>query len=1308
VIEVNLCQDLPDLRIVSENQKSIVLEFLPKINEEQIIGNDNLTYTRFTFLYSQLAFDSAGRANFFRSQVLLLPSLKNSLTILASDYKIKEQMRLIPKPIYQKLDDFGIREIFDGSKSVQHFDEIYPSELVKIAQIGKTSYGYTGTVTFHPIQSIGKGKVKILSRIVVRIDFQESFPSSEIRASNLIYGKIPSNRYENRRFKKISGNNDSPLANGNWYKIDVQENGIYKIDYEYLQKVNISIPDIDAIRIFGNGGYEIPENTSIAHPNTLLEIPRYIVRKKSDGTPSNEDYLVFYGRGTRGWQYRGNQLFQHYIHPYSEKNLYFFTYDQGNGISMDSVSVAPNTSPLFQPSFFQEKIFIEQERHSLIESGQGWVGKLFTGSDLSESYYNSLPGLVSSSQLSYKFKFYRRSTSRDTLTIFENGSIIHGPFVMPQTNPGDAETTPYAQSLTSQVVKTLGPNSTSSIVKIQIGTYNQDAKTWLDWMELYYQRTFTALNNALIFTTPDLNGSVRYQVSDFNSSKILLFDVTDHRNVKRLNQANIDVNYSCTFQINQTNGSLREIAVIGESGFKTPKEPIKVTNSNIRGTNVSVDYIIISPREFLEEANRLKTHKESYDSLKTLVVDIQQLYNEFSGGVPDPLAIRVFLRFTQESWQDPKPKYVLLFGAGHFDFKNISTLQPNWIPPYETKESITPILSYPSDDKYVNLGTPFSQYALAIGRIPARNVKEAAIVVDKIISYETISPVDPWRNRITYVADDGKTSQSDDGTTYTDDSDGLAESYTPKSFEKNKIYIVAYPTINSAAGRRKPEANRAIINAMNQGTILVNFVGHGNERVWTHEAVFTREDNLLQLNNKNKLFFLIAATCSFGHYDDPKEASAAELLVTMEQGGAIANVSAARLVYGDRNISLNQWMFYYLFRTSNSGVSMRLGDAWQLTKSHMLDENSQKFHFFGDPTVEILFPRNVAFIDSVNSKSASDTVRVQSLDRVRVIGSIKTTQGLPMQSFTGRATIQLFDSRKEISIMDGVGLFQFHTSGSLLYQGEISVTSGQYSAIIPVPKDVSFGKSARISIYAYRNEDDGIGYSEKIIFDGVNNTGIVDTIGPRIKIFLNDSSFQSGGVVPSNPLLIVRLEDESGINTSTVGVGHQLSAILRYPEQTFNLSNHYHSDLDKYTSGEVRYQLNDLSDGRYSLNVKAWDIQNNSADIDTYFEVHTANDFSLLHVVNYPNPFSQSTTFTCQRNNTEPIQIEIKIYSIAGRLIQTLQSYNNTDSFIKILWDGRDRDGDQIANGVYFYKLIARDQSGSRTNEIIGKCTMMH
>ncbi|MGD0590360.1 MAG: type IX secretion system sortase PorU [Bacteroidota bacterium] len=1313
-----IAQPMTDIRIVSEDQHSVVLEFTPHIQAERVSGKQGTIFTRFRFFESQIAYDLTGRTDFIRAVLLLLPSPQYSLQVLASEYQIRDTVKLLPKPTRKALKSFGVSESYDDTSFARTALAPGQNVLAELIHVGQTSIGCVGTLLLHPVQAIDKEKVKIYSRIVVRLNFTNAFPAG-LSSSCLLRGELPQ-KAQLAKMAKVSSrqsvNEDSPLAQGEWYRIEVSDTstGMYKLDYNYFRSLNISISDINSIRIYGNGGLAIPDDNTSPRPNTLLEIPRLVVDQNNNGIFDPEDYVIFYGRGVRGWHYNGGNTFQHYINPYTEKNYYFFTITQGHGKQMDTLSASAISPSALQPTNFQEKLFVEEEKHNLQNSGRLWVGKLFTDIDNSDTYNNSLPGLVATSPVTYQFKFLHRSATLDYADIFESGQHL-GSIAMSSTPMGPYDYS-YATEHLFSATQTGGISNSTSSVKIQVTSNNTDADTWLDWMEIYYHRRFEAVNDVLIFTTPDLEGLVQYDISNF-SSDIRAFDVTDHSNVKELKYYSADSTV-CTIQLQQTGGSVREIAVVGTTGFKIPATTTKIENTiNLHNVQSQYDFIIISPTEFLSAANLLKAHRESHDSLRTLVVDINQIYSEFSGGIPDILAIREFLRYTQANWQSPFPKYVLLFGWGYFDYKNISSNQRNWIPPYETEESLDKTnSSYATDDEFILLDSLKSVYSAAIGRLPARSVQEASVLVNKIISYETTAPVDQWRNSFTFVADDGITSDPndpDDGTMFTDPTEALAESNAAKSYEKKKIYIVEYPTVNSALGRRKPNANTAIVDAINQGTLYTNFIGHGNDKQWTHEDIFDRDSDLPKLSNQNNLTFVVAASCEFSLYDDPSILSTGEQLVTMEQGGAIGTFGAARKVYNTPNVALNTSFFSYLLTKDSTGRNPRLGDAVQLAKSDNSDAmNTQKFHLFGDPTLRLLIPKNVASVDSVNGRSTSSMVAIKSLGHVPIQGAMRLKNGTPITSFQGKGTLQVFDSQREVHIVEGIGDFRFKENGGLLFRGGVSINNGQFEMTIPIPKDVTFGNQSRISMYAWNDETDGAGYTENVMINGIDSTAAIDTVGPQISIYLNDLNFRTGDVVKSNPVLIVRLHDESGINTSTAGVGHQLSATISNPERTFDLSNYYQSDIDTYKSGEVSHLLGDLiggdlSEGKYTLSIKAWDVQNNSSEAETNFEVSIADDLTMLNVVNYPNPFSNSTTFTFQRNGIDPIDVEIRIFSIAGRLIGKMAVQNITDRSVRIPWDGRDNDGDRLANGVYLYKLIARSQNGQHTNETIGKLAVV-
>jgi hypothetical protein len=1101
-------------------------------------------------------------------------------------------------------------------------------------------------------------------------------------------------------------------AGQEWYRMEIAETGLYRIDRTMLRSAGIAselLGDIKRLRLFGLPGTPIPESLLEPRPAGLQEIPRLIQDSNGNGVLDDGDAVIFYGRSVRDWRYEPTtRTFHHTINPYTEKNVVLVTFDpMAFGRDMDSVMSSPG--PGVPVTDAVGRIAVDQDRINFVSSGRRWVGEPFDQNDPTSVFINSLPGLVPSTTVNYRAVFFSRSGTVDTFRVAVNDVPVLGPVLMYTSDISSIDQiSNYAYESPVQSFSYAGPlPDQRSVLKFTFGARNSSAKGWLDWFEIFYRRSLHAVGDRLLFPGPDTTALLEYTVRDLSSRSTVVFDVTDHANVRRVAGVEFDLADAsvCRFRLPQTAGSVRELAVVGPNGFLTPPAPVKIAAPSLRGFSGQARFLIIAPKEFMEEAERLRAHREQRDSLRTLVVDIADIYHEFGGGMPDPMAVRDFLAFARSNYAGPV-RYVLFFGSGHFDYRNLSTSVRNWVPPYETAESNTQIMSYASDDYFARLDFGSARISLAIGRLPGRNVTEMRSLVDKIIRYETGSPLDPWRNRITFIADDGQTSTTFEGSLHTGQTEALARSYTPTSFEQRKVYLVEYPTVNTASGRRKPAANDAIIEAYNRGTLIMNFTGHGNPRLWTHEAVFTREGSLPRLTNRDRLTFLVAATCNFAQWDNPAEQSAGEMLLTMPDGGAIGVVTATRSVYSFDNFELNAEFYRQLFLRDATGAPLRVGDAFFAMKQIRTDPNDQKYHLLADPTLRLLQPVGQARIDSVNGVSTTSVSVVPSLGRIVVKGSVRDGLGGLRPDFSGRGILELFDAKRSVTVAEWGG-YSFEVQGSVLYRGEVSVASGQFAAQIPVPKDVSFGARARLALYATSGVVDAAGVTEQVTIFGTDTLAAVDTTGPSVEVFVGTTAFRSGDVVPPDPELIVVLSDVNGINTSTVGIGHRLEAELVEAQRTVDLGEYYRGDLDTYQSGRSVVRLSGLEEGRHTVRVRAWDTHNNSSSTEAAFEVRAGSGVDLFHPANFPNPMRDRTVFVFQRTSTDPVSVRVRIFTIAGRLIQELTAEGVTDVSVGIPWDGRDRDGASIANGVYVYKIIVNSMDRSESREFIGKLAVV-
>lgn len=1302
-----------DLRVVSESSTSLVVEFTPHYAHRSVQGADGRKYTKFEFIGSATEASEPGSPEVaYRPVLIHLPSKEVSVTILEQVFDDIAEANSAATPSRKALGAFGLSPIYGPLTAKFASAGRTPDQTAVMTGIGEARGFLLGTLRLYPIQYLPReNSVRLVKRMVVRLDFAR--PGAGLAASAFLMGQSPLGAAQSADVSAAKTAGDSPLATGEWYRMELKESGIYKIDADFLSKAGISlsaIGNINSIRIFGNGGEELPENPLAARPNGIEEITRHILDRNGNGSFDTDDVVLFFGKSPRGWKYRpSDRMWYHYINHYTETSVYFLTFG-GAGRGRDMSALPSSAIPGgYTPADFTSKLFVENELENLAKSGRQWLGELFDMSRTVNTYTNALPGFVATRPTTYTFAFCSRSSSIDTFRVQENGQAIGPPILMYDIDVSSIVDVKYYQAPPVTIERTGALPGDRSVLRISFGTRNNAAQGWLDWFEILFPRRFEADNDVLLFTSPDTTAVVNYTLSKFSSRDVSVFDISSHNNVRQVTNLAFDAADASIvrFQAAQTAGSVTEFIAVGAKGYKTATSVKRITNSNLHGGTNGAELVILTPAEFKTEAERFKAHKDRNDQLKSVVVSVDQVYNEFSSGMLDPTAIRDFLMYTQTAWT-PKPRYVLLLGAGSYDYKKIKfSNAENWIPPYETLESNVQILTLATDDYFVTFDPGTQRIGMAIGRLPVRSLSAAKDVVDKIIAYETTAPYDSWRNRITFVADDGLTSTGDDGTIHTDQSERLAQLYTPDSYMKDKIFIVQYPTVSSATGRRKPTANEAIDRAINRGTVVLNYTGHGNTQQWAHEKIFSEDQDFGLLKNQGKPFFLVAATCDFARYDDnPDEVSAGEELLLMSDRGAIAVVTAARVVYSDQNALLNWTLYQNLLKADAQGKPVRLGDAMWQTKQVLNSTNDMKHHLLGDPTMRLAVPRGTLSVDSLNGRSASSLVTVNALSKVQVKGNLRGQSGAPVTSMQGRALLEVFDSKKKVLVPEW-GEYTFEVNGSLIYRGEISIRNGAVQGVFPIPKDVSYGDSrSRVSLYGWSDSTDAVGYTENLSIAGAVSGGI-DTTGPSIMVYLEDRSFHAGDVVGPSPTLVVELTDSSGINTSTAGIGHKLEAVLDNSPTAIDLTEYYRGNLDTYQSGQVRFPFLNLAEGRHTLSVKAWDVYNNSAQAETIFEVRAASVVGIFNVVNVPNPFARSTTFTFQRSSTDPVDVEIKIYTVAGRLIQILEAVALTDRVGRILWDGRDRDGNEIANGVYLYRIIVRSLDRSTTNEALGRIAVL-
>ncbi|MCU7492050.1 MAG: type IX secretion system sortase PorU, partial [Ignavibacteria bacterium] len=915
------------------------------------------------------------------------------------------------------------------------------------------------------------------------------------------------------------------------------------------------------------------------------------------------------------------------------------------------------------------------------------------------------------STIAYKFNFVNRSEYSAVISLYENSTSVLSAYISgvgvgllddPQANYA------ISQVYNANYRSTL-PDDRSMLKFTYKPNPGSQSTGYLNYFEISYDKQLKAFSDALMFYSTDTTGVDEFRLSGFGSSDIQVFDITDNANLKQVSGASISGG-DCSFRAQSQKGRLSKYMAVTPAAYLTPGKLSEMSNSNVHATP-EAKFIIITNKAFLDEANRLKTFKETGAKFKisTSVVDVDQIFNEYSNGMKDVSAIRNFVRYAYDNWS-VKPEYVLLLGDGDYDYKDIEKYGQNFIIPYESYESFNYINSYVSDDYYVTVSGNDDILDLAIGRINARTAEDAKAAVDKIISYETQPDLGLWRNLITMVADDAQTSEGPESAEHAVQSETVSNYYIPTTFDQNKIYEEFYPTVATGTGKRKPAVNQAIIKAVNDGTLILNWIGHGNPEVWSHEYIFEKNVTIPQLVN-DKLFFLVAATCDFGRYDEPGTQSSTELMLLKPDGGSIGTFTAARTVYSGDNFNLAKEFYSNLFKTDSTGYFQPIGKSYYATKMVRNDINDLKFHLFGDPTIRLVAPMKAAGIDSVNhSASTTANIQVKALSKASIEGSVKRPDGSIDNSFNGEGIVSVYDSQKLVKMKEysnSPATFQ----GGLLFRGMVSVENGKFSTDFQVPKDISYeNKNGKVVAYLYNsNKDNVVGYTNNIIVGGTDSSAVNDGKGPEISITFDDAKNTSSYLVSPTFTMDVNLKDGSGLNTTGTGIGHKITGILNENEASpIDLSGYFVGDLNAGgKSGTIKYKFNGLESGDYKVQVRAWDIFNNSSESEEHFTVVGGSDMAIRDVLNYPNPFSSSTTFTFQRNTSDPVDVKIKVYTVAGRMIKEIEGMSITDKFVRIDWDGRDNDGNLLSNGVYLYKVIIKGAQEAGRQEVLGKLAVI-
>ena len=1109
------------------------------------------------------------------------------------------------------------------------------------------------------------------------------------------------------RLNKQADNVQGLEALTNVFALRIQEEGFYRISRDQLRGAGVPT-DAGAARtlkIFGRGGMELPEAVDSARVNTLREQP-IVVRTEADGSIRE---VLFYASGLTGWSNTTKGI-RHYINHFSTRANYYLSYGGADGFRAQ-VRPASGAEPDVRPTSTTGRVFQEEELVHPYNSGSGrrWYGRSVENKG-SITVTTMLPGFVQTGDVFYRYVVGHRGNSAGYFTISENATAVGQKAIDAVPDYMDAFTVSGDGTVPAA---RLGADG-RSVLKFAYNSSDNGSTGIIDWFEIHYPRSLNAHDGSYEFWSTSSDGVQEYSINGF-SGEVFGVDATDRSRPVWIENTSVTGGMFVVRELQATSSPRRYML----SSVLRSTDISRVSFPNLRLNPRGADVIIITHPALRESAEAFAAYRSGKGRLSTSVVTTDEIFAEFSYGMLDPTAIRDFLAMAYASWQ-PRLRYAVLWGDGHFDYKNISSSAPNYVIPYESFDPDNEaygLTTYTTDDFYARIIRNDSQVDLAIGRVPISSNAQGRTYIEKLRRYEDESSADDWRTRITLIADDSQAAEKTDGVLHLNQSEDLANRYVPREFQAKKIYLVEYPTESVARGRRKPAVTQEMLSTINTtGSVLLNWIGHGNPRVWAHEEIFRRETTPNDMLNANKAFFLTAATCDFARYDMTETQSGAEELLLKSEGGAIGVFSAARVVYSTANAALNEEFYTHLFEREEDGQFPSVGTAMFRVKQRFNSNNDEKFHLLGDPTLQLLVPNNRIRFTSINGSdilSDSSRVTVPALGTVVVEGDIiGAGDSAVITDFNGNITVSLLDARRTITIQDNdinKTMATFTKPGPALYRGSFVVENGRFTATFVVPKDISFSASPA-GLYGYAassTKQYAMGVTDRIVVDGVTSIGDPETDGPAMQVFMDSRKFLPGGLVRMNPVLIVDLEDATGINTTGIGIGHDITATFDDDVEPVILTPTFTTSLSNSKAGTAQKQIFGLGPGLHTVKVRAWDVLNNVSETTTTFRIEEQQEgIRAEGLFNFPNPFSSRTTIRYTHASQRPFTATLMIFDLTGRMLVERQMQVSDMQTADVVWDGNDDRGDMAMSGIYQVVVRLQDHTGA-TSYVNGKLTLI-
>jgi len=1060
---------------------------------------------------------------------------------------------------------------------------------------------------------------------------------------------------------------EQTLAQSDFFSFKIHSHGVYQITSAQAEKLGIS--NLSEIGLFGYPGM-LPQKLDSAQLG-LQEIPGL----ELGGS------LYFFLSGPNTFSFSENGL--SYNHHSFTDSLSFLIGKKENPKRIEEISGNPDTADPTQ-IWYSFSTF-KEEKNNILNSGRNWFSDpIRQGQSL-----NINPGMKS-----------------ETVSPW----ILHGK-LMAQSFSGSTMRVLSGNELLEEVSFSSIPNSTYGIKGREefFDLELNPADNSLPQVRFTYQGTGSESSGYLdyfVIGVPFSNANFTEGILESQSAQILAlraeyyaWEISDFYNPK-------------AYSSRSGSSAIGKKWVIFSPENTSKINEFKPVAMDLRTIEVSPELLIITSPLLLSSATKLQNHKQSR-GVKTAVATTDQIYQAFGYGNPDITAIRNFIAFTYHSGESLKN--VLILGKGTFDSKSKLGGRPNLVPIYSSRESLNPLTTFSSDD-YLGLldwdqgvweesreGDELMQ--IGVGRLPAINFTEANEMVEKIIRYETSPPRSPKSSTVTFLADDA------DNNIHLRDAEAHSSYLTANhpEFLLNKLYLDRFEQERSGTNQRSPQAKTALKETVDEGTLILNFIGHGNETTLTAEEIFKVSD-LEDWAKQEELALWVTATCEFGRHDSPFIRSAAEELLFAQNKGAVALLTTGRPVFSSVNFALNEAFIAEVFQKKN-GSYQSLGEIFKNTKNLSLNGSlNRNFSLLGDPSLKLAIPDlevRITSIEDSEGEIQTDTLKAfqEVLLKAEIIDPL--TQAF-QPGFTGDYQIEIWDKAIVVETLgDESNPVEFEEEQVLVFKGQGKVEAGLLEARFFMPEGINpdFGiGNLRIRAWDPDSKLQAMG-SEMPVIGGKKMVGIQDNQGPEISPTLNGQSIWPF-IFPSPTIEIeTALFDQSGINVSSFTPGRDISIQLN--EQAPQILNEiYLAKNGSFQEGSFNILLGGLEEGINKITIQAWDNVGNGSSLTLEVEIRGSQTIQILGHKVYPNPASTESNFEVVHNRPgENLNLNLQVYSLNGQILfsESFRLLKAKEDITDLSWIFLQNQTKYPAKGTYIYKLELKSETDSTSDSASGK-----